>query len=85
MFKIETTFAAEDCMTPEFAEKIVDITERYHSQLSLQCADRCLRLDSLICVLALDLYRGVKVAVIAEGEDERLAAHEMSRVLEGHK
>ena len=42
-----------------------------------------MQLDSLICILALDLYRGVPVAVIAEGDDEDAAARAICSMLEG--
>ncbi|MGN0801905.1 MAG: HPr family phosphocarrier protein [Candidatus Faecivicinus sp.] len=83
MVKLETTFAAVDSLTPEFAAKLADHTARFQSDLSLECGDKRLRLDSLICILALGLYRGVKVTVIAEGEDEVEAAEGIKKVLEG--
>lgn len=83
MVRLETTFAAADSLTPEFAAKLADHTAQYHSDISLECGDKCLKLDSLICILALELYRGVKVAVIAEGEDEQQAAQAILKVLEG--
>ena len=83
MVKLETTFAAVENLTPEFAAKLADHTARFKSDVSLGCAGKQLRLDSLICILALELHRGVKVTVIAEGEDEALAAEEICKVLEG--
>ena len=83
MVKLETIFEAADNLTPEFAAKLADQTARFQSDVSLDCAGKQLRLDSLICILALELYRGVKVTVIAEGEDEVRAAEEIRKVLEG--
>lgn len=85
MVRFETTFTAADSLTPEFAAKLADHTAHYRASISLECGDKRLRLDSLICILALELYRGVKVAVIAEGEDEQAAAEEILAVLEGRK
>lgn len=82
MVKLETIFAAVDSLTPEFAAKLADHTAHFKSDVSLECGDKRLRLDSLICILALGLYRGVKVTVIAEGEDETEAAEEIQKVLE---
>ena len=42
-----------------------------------------MQLVSLICILALDLYRGVPVSVIAEGDDEDAAARAICSMLEG--
>ena len=83
MVKLETIFAAEDSLTPEFAAKLADHTARFQSDVSLDCAGKQLRLDSLICILALELHRGVKVTVVADGADETQAAEEIRRVLEG--
>jgi len=84
MVKLETTFAAADSLTPEFAAKLADQTAKFKADVSLDCAGKQLRLDSLICILALDLHRGVKVTVIADGEDESVAAVEICKVLEGN-
>lgn len=83
MVKLETIFAAADSLTPEFAAKLADYTARFQSDVFLSCGDKQLSLDSLICILALELHRGVKVAVVAEGEDEQQAAEEIKRVIEG--
>lgn len=85
MVRLETTFAAADSLTPEFAAKLADHTAHYRADISLECGDKRLRLDSLICILAMELYRGVKVAVLAEGEDEQAAAEEILAVLEGRR
>ena len=83
MFKVETTFTAADNLTPEFAAKLADHSARFKADVYLACGDKQLSLDSLICILALDLHRDVKVAVVAEGEDEAAAAEDIRRVLEG--
>lgn len=83
MVRLETIFAAADNLTPEFAAKLADHTARFQSDVSLNCAGKQLRLDSLICILALELHRGVKVTVVAEGDDEATAAEEIKKVLEG--
>ncbi len=83
MVKLETTFAAVDSLTPEFAAKLADHTARFESDIYLACGDKQLSLDSLICILALDLHRDVRVTVVAEGSDEEAAAAEIIKVLEG--
>ena len=83
MVKLETIFAAADNLTPEFAAKLADYTAQFQADVSLDCGGKQLRLDSLICILALELYRGVKVTVVAEGDDEAVAAEEIRKVLEG--
>lgn len=83
MVKLETVFAAEDSLTPEFAAKLADHAARFQSRVLLGCADKLLSLDSLICILALELYRGVNVSVVAEGSDEQAAAAEIVKVING--
>ncbi|MBQ9950604.1 MAG: HPr family phosphocarrier protein [Clostridia bacterium] len=83
MVKLETTFTAADMLTPEFAAKLADHTARFASDVALCCGDKQLNLDSLICILALELFRGVKVTIVAEGADEAQAAEEVRKVLQG--
>lgn len=83
MIKLETVFAAADALTPEFAAKLADHASCFQSSILLGCADKMLSLDSLICILALELYRGVSVSVVADGSDEQAAAAEIVKVLKG--
>lgn len=83
MVKLETIFAAADMLTPEFAAKLADHAARFQSNIYLGCGEKLLSLDSLICILAMELFRGVQVSVVAEGEDEQAAAEEIIKVLEG--
>ena len=83
MVRLDTVFQAEDSITPEFAAKLAECAARYRAQVSLDCGSRRMQLDSLICILALDLYRGVPVSVIAEGDDEDAAARAICSMLEG--
>lgn len=83
MVRVETIFTAADSLTPQFAAKLADHTARFSSDVFLECGNKRLSLDSLICILALDLYRGVKVAVIAKGSDEEAAVADIQNLLEG--
>lgn len=83
MIKLDTIFEAADGLTPEFAAKLSNYAARYESDLSVECGGKCLNLDSLICILSLELFRGVKVTVVADGRDEKEAAEEISKVLRG--
>lgn len=85
MVRYDTIFAAADTLTPELAAKLADHTARYQAEICLECDGKRLRLDSLICILALGMYRGVKVGVIANGEDEKAAAQDIREVLEGKR
>jgi len=83
MVRLDTTFTAMDNMTPEFAAKLSESALKFDANVSLDVADKRLALDSLICILALELYRGVNVGIIAEGNQESEAAEEIRRVLNG--
>lgn len=83
MVKVETVFNAEDTLTPEFAAKLSDCAARFQSVVSLDCGGKQLQLDSLICILALELYRGVKVVIIAEGPDAEAAAEDIRKIIAG--
>ena len=83
MVRVDTIFNAADSLTPEFAAKLSECAARFQSVISLDCGGKQLRLDSLICILALDLYRGVKVAIVAEGEDSDEAVEAIRKVIAG--
>jgi len=83
MVKMETIFTAADTLTPEFAAKLSECAARFESMVAVDCAGKQLQLDSLICILALELHRGVKLTVVAEGTDEQQAAEAVRKVLEG--
>ena len=83
MVKVETVFNAAYTITPEFAAKISDCAAKFQAVVSLDCGGKQLQLDSLICILALELYRGVKVAIVAEGSDEDAAAEAIRRIIAG--
>ena len=83
MVKVETVFNAADTLTPEFAAKLSDCAAKFQSVVALDCGGKQLQLDSLICILALELYRGVKVAIVAEGSDEDAAAEAIRRIIAG--
>jgi len=83
MIKLDTVFEAADGLTPEFAAKLSTYAARFESDISVECGEKCLNLDSLICILSLELYRGVKVSILADGSDEAAAAEEIRKVLQG--
>ena len=78
MVKVETTFNARFGLTPEFAAELSKEASRFEADIQISCEGKQLHLDSLISILALDLHRGVKVAVIADGADELEAAKAIS-------
>ena len=85
MVRLETVFSAVLGLTPEFAAELSQVVSRFHADIRLSCEGKKLRLDSLIGILALDLHRGVKVEVLAEGEDEQAAASAICAKLAGRE
>ena len=83
MVRLDTTFTAADNMTPEFAAKLSECAMKFDARVSLDVAGKQLLLDSLICILALELYRGVPVGIVAEGAQAEEAAEEIRKALQG--
>ena len=83
MVQLETVFNARTGLSPNFAAEISNCAARYQSTVTLKYEDRQLRLGSLISILSLDLRRGAKLTVIAEGSDEAEAAGAMRDLLQG--
>jgi len=83
MVRVETVFNAADTITPEFAARLSECATRFDAVVSLDCGGKQLQLDSLICILALELYRGVSVTIVSEGAEALEAAEEIRQVLEG--
>lgn len=81
MVKVDSVFDAAESLTPEFAAKLSDCASRFESTVSLECGGKQLCLDSLIGILALELYRGVKVSIIAEGADAEEATEAIRRMI----
>ena len=83
MLKIDVSFEACDAMTPDFAARLAQAAARYSSKVYLKTATIELGVDSLIGILAMDMRRGGKVTVIADGADEYEAGHYICELLKG--
>ena len=83
MLKIDVLFEAGDAMTPDFAAKLAQAASRYSCKVSLKTANIELGVDSLIGILAMDMRRGGKVTVIADGQDEYEAGVRICELLKG--
>lgn len=83
MVRLETTFSARDELSPDFAAEISNCAAKYQAAVTLKYGGKRLRLESLIGILSLDLRKGARVAVIAEGSDELAAAEEIRNILLG--
>ena len=83
MIKLDAVFQATEALTPQLAARLADCAEHHRAELSIEYDGRQVKLNSLISILARNLYRGVPVRVIAEGEDEAAAAEAVRAVVEG--
>ena len=83
MVRLETVFSAALGLTPEFAAELSQVASRFHADIKLSCEGKQLRLDSLIGILSMEMYRGVPVSIIADGPDAAAAADAVRHLLEG--
>ena len=83
MVQLEAIFSARDGIGPDFAAEVSNCAARFESSVALKSGDRLMRLGSLISILAMDLRKGARVALIAEGSDEEEAATALKELLEG--
>ena len=83
MVRLEAVFQAGLGMSPEIAAKLSQRASKYQSDILLKCGERELRLDSLIGILSMEMPRGSRVTVVAEGPDEAAAAEDIRGILIG--
>ena len=74
MLKMETVFGGPSGVTPDFAARLAQRASKFVSPVYLECGTTQLSVDSLIGILAMDLRKGMKLTVTADGEDEAAAA-----------
>lgn len=74
MLKMETVFGASSGITPDFAALLAQRASKFDSSVYLECGSTMLSVESLIGILAMDLRKGAKLTVTADGADETEAA-----------
>ena len=82
MIRVEAVYGCGDSLTPDVAAKLAQVAERCQSHLEMECAGKRVMLDSLIGILSVPCARGMRLGVVAEGEDEQAAAEAIRDVLE---
>lgn len=70
MLKKEVVFGACPVVTPDFAARLAQRATCFASEVYLESGNTRLCVDSLIGILAMDLRKGMRVTVCAEGVDE---------------
>ena len=83
MQKTEVVFGACPVVTPDFAARLAQRASRFAAEVYLESGSTQLCVDSLIGILALDLRRGMRVVVRAEGADEVDAVASVCALLSG--
>lgn len=73
MVRVETVFGAGASVTPDFAAQLAHCASKYAANVYLEKGNMRLSVDSLIGILSLDLRRGAKVTISADGLDEQVA------------
>ena len=73
MVRVETVFGACPVVTPDFAAQLAQCASQYAANVYLEKGSMRLCVDSLIGILSMDLRKGTKVAIVADGFDEHQA------------
>ena len=73
MVRVETVFSACSSITPDFAAQLAQRASQYAANVYLEKGSMRLSVDSLIGILSLDLRKGTKVIISADGLDEQQA------------
>lgn len=73
MVRVETTFGADQAVTPDFAAQLANRASQFAATVYLEKDNMRLCVDSLIGILSLDLRRGSRIGIVAEGFDEQEA------------
>ncbi|MBE5809039.1 MAG: HPr family phosphocarrier protein [Clostridiales bacterium] len=83
MIQREAVFRAGGSLTPELAAKITDLPSKFDAGLQIEYRGARFQADSLISVLAMELYPGARLSVLADGPEAEAAAAQLVKLLEG--
>ena len=84
MVSLNAVFQAGPGMSPEIAAELSRRASAHDARVSLRLGDRSIRLDSLIGILAVEMPRGSRVTVVADGPEETAAAQDILNMLSGN-
>lgn len=80
--RIDSHFGVADGLTPGLAAQIAQCASNYSSRMSIAMDGREIQIESLISILSMELRRGRKLTIIAEGADAHEAAASLKMLLE---
>jgi len=83
MVKVETVFGACAAVTPDFAAQLAHRASQYAANVYFEKENMRLSVDSLIGILSLDLRRGTKITIVADGWDEQPALDAVCEFING--
>ena len=83
MITREATFEAADNITPAFAAELAHSASQFSANVYFVRENVKLSVDSLIGILSLDLRRGDRLTVRAEGVDEAASIDRICELLHG--
>ena len=81
MLRLETVFGGGAVVTPDFAAMLAQQASQFAAKVYLESGSAQLSVDSLIGILAMDLYRGKELIVAADGPAEAEAAEHIAKLL----
>ena len=83
MITREATFNAAPSITPDFAAELAHNASQFSANVYIVRDNTKLSVDSLIGILSLDLRKGDRVTVTAEGVDEAASIARVCEILQG--
>ena len=81
MTRRDTTFNAQDVITPDFAAALAHCASGYAANVYLERGNTRLSVDSLIGILAMNIRRGMKLGIVADGYDAAQAVDRVCAIL----
>ena len=81
MTRRDTTFNAQDVMTPDFAASLAHCASCFAANVYLERGNTQLSVDSLIGILAMNIRRGLKLGIVADGYDAPQAVDRVCAIL----
>ena len=83
MITREATFEAAETITPGFAAELAHNASQFSANVYILRDNMKLSVDSLIGILSMDLRRGDRVTVSADGVDEAASIDRVCELLHG--
>lgn len=83
MITREAVFTAAEMITPDYAAELAHNAAQFSANVYLVRENVKLSVDSLIGILSLDLRKGDRITVVADGVDEAASIDRVCELLHG--